>query len=150
MYIHCICQKNIILSLFKIDIKLHHLYFNNLDIPFKKYVIRLHNLISMNYFFTERSLLFFIIVNRQPKTNCWSKRIIRSSRSLMFFKIGVLKNFLTCKGKHQCWSFFSITCRPATLLKEHSCFPVNIKKILRTAFFIEHLRWLFLSNHRQC
>ena len=27
----------------------------------------------------------------------------------------------------------------------HRCFPVNIAKILRTVFFIEHLRWLLLS-----
>ena len=25
---------------------------------------------------------------------------------------------------------------------QHRCFPVNISKFLRTAFFIEHLRWL--------
>ena len=34
-----------------------------------------------------------------------------------------------------------------TLLKKslwHRCFPVNIAKILRTPFFIEHLRWLLL------
>ena len=28
---------------------------------------------------------------------------------------------------------------------QHRCFPVNIAKFLRTAFFIEHLPWLFLS-----
>ena len=27
---------------------------------------------------------------------------------------------------------------------QHRCFPVNIAKFLRTAFFTEHLRWLFL------
>ena len=38
---------------------------------------------------------------------------------------------------------------------QHSCFPVNIfteifpAKFLRKAFFIEHVRWLFPSNHRQ-
>ena len=25
---------------------------------------------------------------------------------------------------------------------QHMCFPVNTKKLLRTAFLIEHLRWL--------
>ena len=29
--------------------------------------------------------------------------IFRSSCSLMFFKIGVLKNFATFTGKHLCW-----------------------------------------------
>ena len=27
----------------------------------------------------------------------------------------------------------------------HRCFPVNIAKLLRTAFFIEHLWWLLLQ-----
>ena len=30
----------------------------------------------------------------------------RSSRSRMFFKIGVLKNFVIFTGKHLCWSLF--------------------------------------------
>ena len=28
---------------------------------------------------------------------------------------------------------------------QHRCFPVNISKFLRTAFFVEHLRWLLLK-----
>ena len=28
---------------------------------------------------------------------------------------------------------------------QHSCFPMNTERFLRTAFFIEHLWWLFLS-----
>ena len=43
----------------------------------------------------------------------------------MFFKIGVLKNFFIKKRL------------------QHRCFLVNITKILRTPFFIEHL-WLLL------
>ena len=44
--------KNIILSLFKIDtLKLHHVYFNDFDMPFNN-VITLHNLTSMKIFFT--------------------------------------------------------------------------------------------------
>ena len=29
---------------------------------------------------------------------------------------------------------------------QHMCFPVNIVKFLKTAFFIEHLWWLLLKN----
>ena len=29
---------------------------------------------------------------------------------------------------------------------QHMCFPVNIVKFLKTAFFIEHLWWLLLEN----
>ena len=38
--------------------------------------------------------------------------------------------------------------RSATLFQKklhHSCFPVNITKFLRTAFCIQHLRWLLLK-----
>ena len=31
----------------------------------------------------------------------------RSSRSQMFFKIGLLKNFAIFKGKHLCWNLFN-------------------------------------------
>ena len=47
----------------------------------------------------------------------------RSSRSQMFFKIGVLKNFAIFRRKHLCWSLFLIkmqTWRLATLLRRDS------------------------------
>ena len=34
--------------------------------------------------------------------------VFRSSRSQMFFKIGVLKNLAIFTGKHMCWSLFLI------------------------------------------
>ena len=45
---------------------------------------------------------------------------------------GVLKNFAIFTGKHLFWSL---------LLKRDSnrCFPVKNAKLLKTAFFIEHL-----------
>ena len=77
--------------------------------------------------------------------------INRSSRSEMFFKIGILKNFAIITGKHLCWSPFLIklrTWRSAALLNRdsHRCFHVDFSKCLRTAFFIKHLRWLLLSK----
>ena len=69
-----------------------------------------------------------------------SSENLRSSRSQMFFKIGVLKNFSMFAKKHLCSSLFLIKLgpwRPAFLLKkrfQHRCFPVNIAKFLRTAF----------------
>ena len=54
MYILCIYQKTIILSLFKIDTLIFTMYILTiLTCPLKPYVIRLHNLISINIFFTE-------------------------------------------------------------------------------------------------
>ena len=64
----------------------------------------------------------------------------KSSHAQMFLRIGVLKNFATLK--HLCRSFFSIKSKKRL---RHFSFPVNIAKCLRTAFFIEQLRWLFLS-----
>ena len=31
---------------------------------------------------------------------------------------------------------------------QHGCFPVNIAKILKIAYFIEHLRWLLYFHER--
>ena len=49
--------------------------------------------------------------------------IVRSSRSQMFLKIGVFKNFTIFTGKQLCWSLFLIKLlgfRPATLFKRDS------------------------------
>ena len=63
----------------------------------------------------------------------------RSSHSQMFFKIGTLKNFAIFTGKHLTPSLFLIK------LQAFRCFPVNIAKLLRVAFFIVHLQWLLLQ-----
>ena len=94
-----------------------------------------------------------LIYEKDPKL-CLKKKIheglFRSSRSQVFFKIGVLKNFPKFTGKHLLWIFFLIKLqarRPATVLKkrfQYMCFRVNIAKFLRKAFFIENLRWFLL------
>ena len=64
-----------------------------------------------------------------------------SSHLQMFFKIGVLKNFVIFTGKQLrfflsfFWSFFLIK------LQAFRCFSMSISILLRAAFFIEHLRW---------
>ena len=67
-----------------------------------------------------------------------------------FFKIGVLKNFANCTGKHLCWSFLVIklqALKPATLLKTDSNTGISydICELLKNTFFTEHLRWLLLK-----
>ena len=53
MYLLCIYKNPIILSLFKIDTLNFNMYILTiLTCPLKAYVIRLHNLISINIFFT--------------------------------------------------------------------------------------------------
>ena len=70
----------------------------------------------------------------------------RSSRSQMFFKVGVLKNF----------AFF----RPAFLLKkrlQHKCFPVNVAQFLRIHFYrtpllaasVLRFRSIFVSTYKK-
>ena len=64
----------------------------------------------------------------------------------------VLRNFAKFTGKHLCQTLFFNkvpNLRTGTLLKKsvwHRCFPVNFAKFLRTTFFTEHLRWLFLDK----
>ena len=76
----------------------------------------------------------------------------RSSRSQMFFKVGVHKNVANFTEKHLCWSLFVIKLqafRPGcNLIKkrlQHRCFSVKFGKFLRTSIFTEHLRWIFFS-----
>ena len=59
MYLLCTYKKPIILSLFKIDTLNFTMYILTiLTCPLKTYVIRLHNLISMNIFFTIKDFLY--------------------------------------------------------------------------------------------
>ena len=50
----------------------------------------------------------------------------------------LFKNFSKFVGKHLCWSLFFY--KVAGLRFQHSCFPVNFTKSLRTRFFTKHLR----------
>ena len=81
----------------------------------------------MKSFADAKASLVFI------KNRCWG------SSSQMFFKIGALKNFAIFTGKYLCWSLF------LTKLQGFRCFPVNIAKIFKSSFFIEHLRCLLLQ-----
>ena len=67
--------------------------------------------------------------------------IFRSSRSRIFFKLDVLKNFASLTGKHLCWSLILIklqALRPATLLKTDSntsVFLWNWRSFFMNSFF---------------
>ena len=54
---------------------------------------------------------------------------IRSSRSQIFFKTGVLKSFAIFTGKLKNWFHFLMKSRSA-YRPQHRCFPVNIAKFL--------------------
>ena len=61
----------------------------------------------------RRSIIYAEVYLRCSSSKQFTSDIYRGSRSQMFFKIGVLKNFANVTGKHLCWSFL----RPATLLE---------------------------------
>ena len=72
------------------------------------------------YYLTDAFVLvLFTSSTSHPHPLC------RSSRSQMFFKIGVPKNF-------------------ANFTRKYRCFPVKFANFLRTPFFIEHFPWLLL------
>ena len=79
----------------------------------------------------------------------YSDNIVRSSRLQMFFKISVLKKTSVAE-----FLFNKVTALKArNFIKkklQHRCFPVNIAKFLRTTFFTEHLKWLFLRCTGYC
>ena len=81
------------------------------------------------------------------KQICFQKsceKPMRSSRSQMFFKIGVLKNFAILTGKHLCWSLLYIK------LHAWRCFLTQVLsceycEIFKNTYFEEQLRWLILA-----
>ena len=64
-----------------------------------------------------------------------SQSFLRSSRSHIFFKKGVLKNFANLTGKHVCIK---------NRLQDR-CFPMKFAKFLRTSFLTEYRQWLLLK-----
>ena len=86
---------------------------------------------------------------RNSNTGAMRKKL-QSSRSQIFFKIGVIKNFSNFTGKYLCWSIFLIklqTWRPAALLRRGSNTGVSLEigEIFKNTFFTEHLWWLLLK-----
>ena len=82
-------------------------------------LLQLLNKMHMKYVFHNRfSMIVPIKINQKALSLNF-----KSSRSQMFFKIGVLNNFAIFAGKHLCWSYFLIKLqarRSAILLKRDS------------------------------
>ena len=97
------------------------------------------------------SLLCYLFMQENVQTDIKGKTL-RSSRSQMFFKIGVLKNLAIFTRKYLSWSLFLIKLqakRPAFLLKkrhQHRYFSVNIAKLLRTVFLQNTFCSLYFSE----
>ena len=67
---------------------------------------------------------------------------VRSSRLQIFFKVGLIKNFVNFTGKHLCWS---LLLRKFKTDSNTDVFPRNFVNFLKY-LFTEHLRWLILEG----
>ena len=110
----------------------------------------LRKIIIMEYFFGQSCRVSL----RKGSDGCFPENFlnisaIRSSRSQMFSKIGVLKIFANFTGNHLCWSLLLIKLQVFSLIKKRLhciCFPVKFAKLLRTHFFTEHILRLLLQS----
>ena len=70
------------------------------------------------------------VINHFFYNYCFTRR---SSRSEMFFEVGVLKNFAIFTGKHLEPLFIKLqACNFINKRLQHRCFPVNSAKFLKT------------------
>ena len=90
--------------------------------------------------------------NLRPLSPCKSEpsKKLKSSRLLIFFKVGIIKNFAIFAGKHLCWDLFLIKLRvyrSAKFSKIDSSTSVccGYCKIFKNSFLIQHLWWLLLT-----
>ena len=103
-----------------------------------------------SYTFLRTDFLTLIISFSKSITSKFQKQSLE-----VFCKNGVLKKFARFTGKYLCQSLLFnkvVGHRPATLSKRRlwqRYFLVNFPKFLRPAFFLEHLRWLFLKFKRK-
>ena len=63
----------------------------------------------------------------------------------VFDQKAVLKNFAIFTGRHLCWSLFLINGNFIKKRLQHSCFPVNIVKFIRTLILKNSCKWLLIS-----
>ena len=108
--------------------------------------------------FSIRKIIFWDISTSRQDENLDAvvlrvseKAQIRSSRSLVFFKIGVLKNFAIFTGKYLCCflSFIKLQAfRPATLSKKdfNTALSCEYCEIFKSTSFTEYLWCLLLTN----
>ena len=87
------------------------------------------NLLKKNLTFSSIFNFYFKKIFAAAKASLvFIKNNCRTSRSRIFFKIGVLKNFAVFTEKQLCWILFLIE------LQAFRCFPVNIAKFVRATF----------------
>ena len=87
---------------------------------------------------TAAGKLYFIttVINVLNNNFCRTLFLFRSSRSQVFFKIGLLKNFANFTGKHLWWSPFLIKLlKTGSLTQVLSC---DICEIFKNTFFTKH------------
>ena len=95
MYLLCIYKKLIILSLFNVDTLNFTMYIlMNLTFPLKTYIIRIHNLISMNIFLAIKDNSFSLQLQRESR-----KQIIKNLGAVHMKIVLLLFSRLTGKKK---------------------------------------------------
>ena len=132
-------------------------------------VNKMHMIVFQTWFFITPgwcfiiktlSLNFIITSVSSVASLCFDKNICKVFLLICFGKGSnhhrcsvkkVFLKFLQISLENTCIGVFLIKLlawRSVTLFKKrlhHSCFPVNITKFLRTAFCMEHLKWLLLK-----
>ena len=90
----------------------------------------------MFYFNEEKFKCSCSQAQKQPFANAINNILLKLGN--IYSKISVLESLFNKVLELQACNFIK-------KLLQHSCFPVNIGKFLRTKFFIEHLQWLVLQ-----
>ena len=104
--------------------------------PYRKFSLncKKHSKTEKNMFKLNVFLIRFLpyLYTARIWLNLVTSKAFWSSRSQMFYKIGVLENCAKFMGKHLCWSHFSITL--------HKCFPMIFVEVSRTPIFQSPLK----------
>ena len=99
----------------------------------------LNKAVQDNLFASYSGIIFTLF---EKEASFVINEVSRSRRLQMFFKISVLKNVT---AEHLQWSPFLIKLQVFKKRLWHRYFLEKFAKFLRTAYFMEHVMWLFLS-----
>ena len=104
--------------------------------PYRKFSLncKKHSKTEKNMFKLNVFLIRFLpyLYTARIWLNLVTSKAFRSSRSQMFYKIGVPENFAKFTGKQLCWRHF--------LIKLHTCFPMIFVKFSRIPTFQSPLK----------
>ena len=99
-------------------------------------ILQLHGIIVL-WKFNEKRIQHLAAAMNLRKRNLYLRkpRKIKKQPPDVFYKKAVLKSFAIFTGNHLCWIFCAggrQACKFIKMRLQHRCFPVNIRKCLRT------------------